>query len=282
MNCFTVSKENKNFYNVEECRHMSKTKRNNDESHFNLVGKMKILGAFLSLAFVECLWASINMNIYFRSLILGMTVVMLVISGCDMFKEKSWIFLTLYSIVCFFIASVCFNWWHVNLKLKKLNLDLRFNLSNWAWIAFALFFALLLWVIAGISDNVYYPTSDYYVKLKDMTKRELFNKKLVFERQKSLFEEIEKVVAGLYALLVGGIITFGTGLLNKGLSDKITSDLQRAFFETSGSVLSLAFVIFILILLLQFFAFHFKNVAEQRLNMINQFITDDKTKVTKI
>lgn len=239
-----------------------------------------IIGGEISLGIVVYLWFITNMSLIFKGIIFGMMglIVLMATKGWGRIIGEG-IVLVYMGILCAFKFDIkkheisCINKFYIDISYwQKLGILLLISLVAMAILA------VLMLCITKYDIFLFYPTASYYEELTKKGMLDVINDKLRLEKEKSNVEEIKKIIVGLYALIVGTIISFGIDLIKYPLSnEKMTNKVADKFLNTSGAVFEFALSIWGLLILLQFICHHFELVTTQRIKIIDQY-TDYKDK----
>ena len=137
----------------------------------------------------------------------------------------------------------------------------------------AIVLAILMFSITKYDIFLFYPTTHYYKELMEERMSDVIDDKLKLEKEKSNAKEIKRIIIGLYALIVGTIISFGVDLIKYPLSnEKMSNKVADSFLNASGAVLEFALSVWGLLILLQAICHHFEMVTKRRIKIIDQYI----------
>lgn len=247
--------------------------RNNLESTFSL----------LVLCIIDFIWSIGKMNNTFRSLIMALFPITIGITIWANYKavknevveKKNAIKIVIFQVIFMLLGA------YISLFINKSNKgDFWYGLIVWILI-----FALILFlIIPRIIDYVDYATVDYYKQLRKLNYKTIFSLKVRYIKIKNIAQEIKNIIIGLYALLVGSMISFGVDIFEISFNPSTHLSITTTV-DVSESVWGVAMMILGVLIFFQFVSGHFEAIAKQHIEIINNFVNitdEEKNYITSI
>lgn len=229
-----------------------------------------IIGGEITLGFVLYLWFITNVSPIFKGIIFGMMELLALMATKVLGK------LIDEAIVLVYMGVLCA--FKFNIKNHVISCTYKIDWSQFRMllgisIEAAIVLAILMFSITKYDIFLFYPTTHYYKELMEERMSDVIDDKLKLEKEKSNAKEIKRIIIGLYALIVGTIISFGVDLIKYPLSnEKMSNKVADSFLNASGAVLEFALSVWGLLILLQAICHHFEMVTKRRIKIIDQYI----------